>query len=183
MTEAWVGLGSNLGDRSGTLDAALARIDGLARCRVVTVSRYYATAPWGEPDQPEFVNAVARLRTALSAAALLRALLRIESGLGRERRGRRWGPRAIDLDLLLYGERRIEKTDLVVPHPRLHERAFVLVPMAELAPDRVVPGRGRVDALLGALDDNERSGVRPGPEPGFRPSPDRPTPDELETPR
>lgn len=181
MIEAWIGLGSNLGDRSATLDAALERIDRLERSSVVRVSRYYRTTPWGETDQPDFVNAVACVRTALSAQALLRALLAIESEMGRERRGRRWGPRVIDLDLLLYGDDRVERPDLTVPHPRLHERAFVLVPLAELAPDRVVPGRGRVDALLGALTDNERSGVRSGPERGFQSSPDERSPNEWET--
>lgn len=173
MTEAWVGLGSNLGDRAAILDAALERIDQLGSSRVVGVSRYYRTAPWGETDQPEFINAVACVRTSLSADALLRALLAVESALGRTRDGSRWGPRVIDLDLLLFGDERIERDDLVVPHPRLHERAFVLIPLAELAPERVVPGQGRVDALLGALEDNERSGVRPGPESGYRTSPDQ----------
>ena len=172
MIEAWIGLGANLGDRAATLDAALERVDRLEETRVTAVSRYYFTPPWGETDQPEFLNAAARLRTALAAEALLQGLLAIESELGRERTARRWGPRVVDLDLLLYGEERIDRPELTVPHPRLSERAFVLVPLLELAPDLSVPGEGRADALLAGLDDNERSGIRSGPEPGYRPSRD-----------
>jgi len=168
LIEAWIGLGANLGKRAAKLDAAVERIDQLPDTWLQAVSRYYRTPPWGQSDQPEFLNAVARVQTALGAGRLLRALLAIESQLGRTRTGRRWGPRAIDLDLLLYGEEHIEQPDLVVPHPRLHQRAFVLVPLAELAPDLVVPGQARVDALLAQLDDNERAGIRPGPDSGYQ---------------
>lgn len=169
MIEAWIGLGANLGDRAATLDAALGRIDRLSDTRLCAVSRYYFTPPWGDTDQPEFLNAAARVQTALTVGELLRGLLGIERDLGRERSKRRWGPRVIDLDLLLYGDQCIEGPELTVPHPRLHERAFVLVPLLELAPDLVIPGRGRADALLGQLDDNERAGIRPGPEAGYLP--------------
>src|SRR5699024_11703363 len=98
------------------------------------------------------------------------ALQAIESDLGRERTGRRWGPRAIDLDLLLHGQACIDRPELTVPHPRIHERAFVLVPLVELAPELSIPGQGRADALLAQLDDNERSGIRPGPRPGYQPA-------------
>ena len=170
MIEAWVGLGANLGDRAATLDAALASLDRLDACDVVAVSRYYFTPPWGDTDQPEFLNAVALLRTDLCAEDFLDELQGIESALGRERNGRRWGPRTIDLDLLLFGDERIETPRLTVPHPRIRERAFVLVPLVELSPELIIPGQGRADALLAQLDDNERSGIRPGPEPGYEPS-------------
>lgn len=169
MNEAWIGLGANLGDRSTTLDAALRQIDCLNETRLHAVSRYYFTPPWGDTDQPQFLNAVAGVHTGLTADELLRGLLAVELDLGRERSQRRWGPRVIDLDLLLYGDACIDRPDLTVPHPRLHERAFVLVPLLELAPDLTVPGHGRADALLCQLDDNERAGIRPGPEAGYLP--------------
>lgn len=169
MIEAWIGLGANLGDRAATLDAALGRIDRLNETRLCAASHYYLTPPWGDTDQPEFLNAVARVRTGLRATELLHGLLAVELELGRERSKRRWGPRVIDLDLLLYGDICIDRPDLTVPHPRLHERAFVLVPLLELAPDLTVPGQGRADALLGQLDDNERAGIRVGPEAGYLP--------------
>lgn len=169
MIEAWIGLGANLGDRAAMLDAALGRIDRLTETRLCGVSRYYLTPPWGDTDQPEFLNAVARASTGLTADELLRGLLAVELELGRERSQQRWGPRVIDLDLLLYGDACIDRPDLTVPHPRLHERAFVLVPLLELAPDLTVPGQGRADALLEQLDDNERAGIRPGPEANYLP--------------
>jgi 2-amino-4-hydroxy-6-hydroxymethyldihydropteridine diphosphokinase len=170
LIEAWIGLGANLGDRAATLDAALARLDRLDASVLLAVSRYYFTPPWGDTDQPEFLNAVALLRTDLSAEDFLDELQGVESALGRERTGRRWGPRTIDLDLLLYGDERIETPRLAVPHPRIRERAFVLVPLVEFSPELTIPGQGRADALLAQLDDNARSGIRPGPEPGYEPS-------------
>lgn len=181
MIEAWIGLGANLGERAATLDAALERIDRLEVTRLQAVSRYYHTSPWGDPDQPDFLNAAAVVRTGLSPSSLLRELLAIESELGRERSGRRWGPRAIDLDLLLYGDECVDLPALSVPHPRIRERAFVLVPLLELAPDLSVPGQGRADALLAQLDDNARSGIRPGPVSGYRPRGDEPPPEERKT--
>ncbi|WP_376696306.1 2-amino-4-hydroxy-6-hydroxymethyldihydropteridine diphosphokinase [Wenzhouxiangella sp. EGI_FJ10305] len=172
MIEAWIGLGANLGDRAATLDAALKRIDRLPETRLCAVSRYYFTPPWGDTDQPEFLNAVARVHSELTAGELLGGLLAVESELGRQRTNRRWGPRVIDLDLLLYGTECIERPELIVPHPRLHERAFVLVPLLDLAPELTVPKRGRVDALLEQLDDNERADIRPGPEAGYDPPQD-----------
>ena len=142
MTRAYVGLGANLGDREATIRAAVAALPG-----VVAVSELRETDPVGVADQPCFLNGVAALETELSARELLDALLEIEHQLGRERR-ERWGPRTIDLDLLLYGEERVDEPGLTVPHPRLHERRFALEPLAELAPDALIPGRGRVvDAL------------------------------------
>jgi 2-amino-4-hydroxy-6-hydroxymethyldihydropteridine diphosphokinase len=139
---AYIGLGSNLGDRQAALGAALARL------RPDRVSAIVETAPWGRTDQPPFLNAVAEVRTDLAPEELLRHLLELEAELGRVR-GERWGPRTIDLDLLLYGDRRLQTESLTVPHPRLAERRFVLEGLAELCPDRSVPGlRGSVSQLL-----------------------------------
>ena len=145
MTLAYVGLGANLGDREATIRRALELL-GAAR-----VSALIETEPWGYAEQPRFVNAVAELETDEQPRALLERLLAIERELGRTREGPRYGPRTIDLDLLLYGDEQLDEPGLVVPHPRLHERAFVLEPLAELAPDLVVPGRGSLKALLSRL--------------------------------
>ncbi len=146
MATAYISLGSNLGDREATIRAAVAALPG-----VVAVSELRETEPVGVVVQPPFLNGVARLETELSARELLAALLAVERQLGRERR-ERWGPRTIDLDLLLYGSETLEEPGLTVPHPRLHERRFALEPLAELDPSLVVPGRGRVDDLLAELD-------------------------------
>jgi 2-amino-4-hydroxy-6-hydroxymethyldihydropteridine diphosphokinase len=146
MTRAYVGLGANLGDREGTIRAAVAALPG-----VVAVSSLRETDPVGKTDQPRFLNGVAALDTELSARELLDTLLTVERKLGRERR-ERWGPRTIDLDLLLYGDETVDEPGLTVPHPRLHERRFVLEPLAELDPELFVPGRGNVKDLLAELD-------------------------------
>jgi 2-amino-4-hydroxy-6-hydroxymethyldihydropteridine diphosphokinase len=146
VTLAYVGLGSNLGDREATLQAAIAALPG-----VVAVSELLETDPVGVIDQPAFLNGAVALETDLSARELLERLLAVERELGRERR-ERWGPRRIDLDLLLYGSETIDEPGLTVPHPRLHERRFALEPLAELDSELLVPGRGRVSALLAALD-------------------------------
>jgi 2-amino-4-hydroxy-6-hydroxymethyldihydropteridine diphosphokinase len=145
VTTAYVGLGANLGDR----EAAIRRAAGLLGARRLSTIR--ETEPWGLADQPAFLNAVAELETELPPRAVLDRLLAIERGLGRTRDGPRWGPRAIDLDLLLYGGETVDEPDLAVPHPLLHERLFVLEPLAELAPDALVPGLGRVSELLAEL--------------------------------
>ena len=145
MTLAYVGLGANLGDREATVRRALELL-GAAR-----VSTLIETEPWGFADQPCFLNAVAELETAESPRVLLDRLLEIERELGRTREGPRYGPRTIDLDLLLYGDEELDEPGLVVPHPRLHERPFMLEPLAELRPDLVVPGQGPVKALLSRL--------------------------------
>src|SRR5690606_7807762 len=157
---ACIGLGGNLGDVAAVLRAALAALDALPGTRLLRASGFYRTPAWGVEAQPDFINAVAVLETALAAPVLLEALLRIERAHGRERAAddTRWGPRTLDLDLLLYGDQVIDAPGLVVPHPQMHARAFVLVPLAEVAPDALVPGRGRVDALLAAVD---ASGIRP----------------------
>ena len=152
MTAAYVGLGANLGDREATLRRAvdlLAEEDGV---KVVSVSRLRETDPVGVVDQPRFLNGAVAIETSLSPRGLLEALLRIEAALGRVRGATRWGPRAIDLDLLVYGDEQIDEPGLHVPHPRLHERAFALEPLAELAPELRVPGRGAVSELLAHLD-------------------------------
>lgn len=173
MTAAWIGLGANLGDRAATLSRALEAMDRLTQTRVTTLSPTYETPPWGRTDQAEFLNAVARVETGLAAKEVLGGLLTIESALGRRREGERWGPREIDLDLLLYGDAVIREPDLTVPHPRLAERAFVLVPLHDLAPELMLPGLGRVDELLAALDDKERAGIEPGPALAFEPCTER----------
>lgn len=151
MPLVYVGLGSNLGDREQTIRGALARIKADPEIDVVAVSSLRETDPVGYTDQPKFVNGAAALRTELSPKALLERLLQIERELGRERSGPRYGPRTIDVDLLLYGSEEVDEPGLRIPHPRLAERAFVLEPLAELDSDLEVPGRGSVRALLAAL--------------------------------
>jgi 2-amino-4-hydroxy-6-hydroxymethyldihydropteridine diphosphokinase len=146
VTRAYVGLGANLGDREASISRA-AELIGAER-----LSTIRETEPWGYADQPAFLNAVAEVETDLYARALLDRLLDIERLLGRERgAGPRYGPRTIDLDLLLYGEEVVDEPGLTVPHPHLHERAFVLEPLAELDAGIVVPGRGTISDLLAAL--------------------------------
>ena len=151
---AYVGLGGNLGDVAATIEAAFDALGSLPTTQLLHRSKLYRTPAWGMTAQPDFVNAVAELSTTLAAEVLLEELLRIERAAGRDRdrQTERWGPRALDLDLLLYGETQIAHPGLCVPHPHLHERAFVLVPLAEIAPQALVPGRGRVDALLAEVD-------------------------------
>ena len=145
MTRAYVGVGANLGDREATIRAALAALPG-----VVGVSQLRETDPVGVIDQPPFLNGAAALETDFSPRELLDALLAVERELGRERR-ERWGPRTIDLDLLLYGDEMIDEAGLTVPHPRLHERRFALEPLLDLDPELAIPGRGRVADLLTGL--------------------------------
>jgi 2-amino-4-hydroxy-6-hydroxymethyldihydropteridine diphosphokinase len=153
MVRAFVGLGSNLGDRESTLRAAVGRLRGLPATEVLAVSRFRDTEPVGYVDQPRFLNGAVELQTDLPPRALLDSLLELERAFGRDRTtGPPQGPRTLDLDLLLSADERIEEPGLTVPHPRLHERAFVLEPLVELAPGLEVPGRGPVQALLSELD-------------------------------
>ena len=149
---AYVGLGANLGDPRRQLDAALEALDALEDTHLAARSSLYRTAPVGYADQPDFLNAVAALETALDPGRLLAALHGIEDRHRRERPFRN-APRTLDLDLLLYGERTISAPGLTVPHPRMHERAFVLRPLLEIAPDAVVPGKGPAAALRAACGD------------------------------
>lgn len=149
---AYVGLGSNLGDRAATLRRALELLAAEPGLAVVGVSSFVETEPWGYADQPWFLNAVCALETTLEPRALLERLLDVERRLGRTRGdGPRFGPRTVDLDLLLHGDAVVAEPGLQLPHPRLHERAFVLAPLAELAPELVVPGRGAVSDLLAGV--------------------------------
>ena len=145
---AYIGLGSNLDDPARQIRAGMTALARLAETRVEVCSSLYRSAPVGRQDQPDFVNAVCRVRTGLAPAALMHDLLEIESQHGRERHGEKGGPRTLDLDLLLYGAEAIHSAALTVPHPRLHERAFVLYPLSELEPDLVIPGHGSLRELL-----------------------------------
>lgn len=150
---AYVGLGGNEGDVETTLTEALWALDALPQTSIRQQSAFYRTPAWGRTDQPDFLNAVVELQTRLEARVLLESLLAIEQRFGRVRSETgRWGPRAVDLDLLLYGDHVLDEPGLHVPHPRLHERAFVLVPLVEIAPRLAVPGRGDVRTLLARVD-------------------------------
>lgn len=148
---AFVGLGSNLDDPTGQVERAFADLDRLPATELVRRSRLYRTEPVGWREQPDFVNAVAELETALEPRPLLEGLQAIERA-HRRVRTRPNGPRTLDLDLLVFGARVLSEPDLVIPHPRLHERAFVLVPLNELAPELMVPGQGTVATLFARVD-------------------------------
>ncbi len=150
---AWIGLGSNLDDPARQVNTALAELDRLPQSRLLACSGLYRSAPMGPQDQPDYINAVAGLATALPAGALLDALQAIEQA-HRRVRGEHWGPRTLDLDILLYGEDRINTPDLKVPHPGMAERNFVLAPLVEVAPQLTVPGLGDIQALCDAVSDN-----------------------------
>jgi 2-amino-4-hydroxy-6-hydroxymethyldihydropteridine diphosphokinase len=142
-TVAFLGLGSNLGDRLTNLQGAVDLLQDEPGLRVTASSRVWETVPVGGPPQPDYLNAVVRVETDLSARDLLDAAHRVEARLGRVRK-ERWGARSIDVDLLLFDEERIDEADLVVPHPRMHQRAFVLLPLLELAPDPFLPDGTRL---------------------------------------
>jgi len=148
-SDAFIGLGANLGDRARQIDAACLDIAALPMTTLVARSALYASAPLDAPGG-EYLNAVARVRSALAPLELLRALQAIETRHGRVRPFT-GAPRTLDLDLLLYGDLALASDALTLPHPRLHERAFVLVPLAEIAPERIVPGKGRVADLCAAV--------------------------------
>ena len=152
MARAFVALGSNLDDTRSQVVRGFDALAKLPNTKLNSRSRLYRSAPWGITEQPEFINAVAELETGLEPREVLDALLAIERAAGRARNGARWGPRVLDLDLLLYGDRRSDEPGLTLPHPHLHERAFVLLPLNDVAPDLRVPGRGRVRELLKQVD-------------------------------
>jgi len=151
MALVYVGLGSNLGAREETIRAALERLDAHEDVRLLRVSSLRETDPVGYQKQPRFLNGVAELESDLAPGALLALLLGIERELGRTRDGPRFGPRTIDLDVLLYGDAIVHETNLTIPHPRMSERLFVLEPLAELDPDLEIPGRGPLRALIAGL--------------------------------
>lgn len=147
-----LGLGSNLGDREGNIAAAVARLAAWPGVTVERVSSLYETAPVGYTDQPDFLNAVVRVRTTLTPRELLAACLAVERELGRERKIR-WGPRTIDIDVLFFDDAVVETDELTLPHPRFHERCFVLVPLAEVAGDTPVCAGKTAGELAAACDD------------------------------
>lgn len=147
---AFLGLGGNIGDPKAAMAAALQALDASAGISVTGVSSLYRTPPWGKTDQPDFLNAVAEIGTTLGPAELLACCLDVERSLKRERRVR-WGPRVIDIDILCFDGLTVAEEGLEIPHPRIAERAFVLVPLAEIAPDLAIGGQ-RVADLLAALD-------------------------------
>jgi len=151
--EAWIGLGSNQGDAVGYLREALRRLAAAPEVAITARSSLYRSAPWGDPDQQDFVNAVVAVKTSLDASGLLTVLHAIEEALGRTRSERRWGPRNIDLDLLLCDTGTHQDADLQLPHPRMHQRAFVLIPLLEIAPGTMIPGVGQAEACLEAVVD------------------------------
>ncbi len=153
MTRAAIGFGANLGDAARTVQAAIAVLGACRDVTLVAASRLYRTAPWGGIAQPEYVNAAALIETPLSPQALLETLLEVEQRFGRCREDtQRWGPRSLDLDLLLFGEWVVDELGLRVPHPHLQERAFVLVPLAEIAPHMPIPGGATVQSALAQVD-------------------------------
>ena len=148
MAKALIALGGNVGDVRATFRKAIANICGMTQAVLLARSSDYATPPWGEAQQARFVNACIEIDTSLDPHALLFTLHRIETKFGRDRaHERRWGPRTLDLDLIAYDDVSMQKPELTLPHPRLFERAFVLVPLTEIAPDRVIAGRGVASAL------------------------------------
>ena len=160
MARAFVGVGANLGDPAAQVRAAIAALAALPGTLLVTASSLYRTAPVGYADQPDFVNAAALLETALAPRALLEALQAIEARSGRARSFKD-APRALDLDLLLYGGEVIDEPGLAVPHPRLHERAFALAPVVEIDPAAVIPGRGPARDWLARCTDQRMERIEP----------------------
>lgn len=158
MPSVFIGIGSNAGDRAGNCHGALLRISEAEGVKVVAASSLYETEPWGKTDQPGFINAVAGLETSLSPEALFELLKSIETAMGRVVT-EKWGPRLIDLDILFYDDLILKGHDLCIPHRHLHERAFVLVPLSEIAPGLIHPVFGRSVAEL--LDATGSDGVKP----------------------
>ena len=148
MADVLIALGGNVGDVRATFEKAIASICGMAQAALLARSSDYATPPWGDEQQPRFINACIEIETSLDPHALLFTLHKVEKKFGRDRASEiRWGPRTLDLDLIAYDDVSIQKPELTLPHPRLFERAFVLVPLAEIAPERVIAGRSIAVAL------------------------------------
>jgi 2-amino-4-hydroxy-6-hydroxymethyldihydropteridine diphosphokinase len=148
MASVLIALGGNVGNVRATFRKAIANICGMAQAALLARSSDYATPPWGEEDQARFINACIEIETSLDPHALLFVLHKVEQKFGRDRaKEQRWGPRTLDLDLIAYDNVAIDKPELTLPHPRLFERAFVLVPLVEIAPDRLIRGRSVTEAL------------------------------------
>jgi 2-amino-4-hydroxy-6-hydroxymethyldihydropteridine diphosphokinase len=153
VVRVFVGLGGNVGQIENTLMEAIWAMESLPQTSLRAQSAYYRSPPWGRTDQADFINAVIELQTRLAPRVLLDYLLEIEERFGRVRNAEdKWGPRTLDLDLLYFGDQEIKQPGMHIPHPHLHERAFVLVPLAEIAANLEIPGRGRVADLLAAVD-------------------------------
>jgi 2-amino-4-hydroxy-6-hydroxymethyldihydropteridine diphosphokinase len=148
--DATLALGSNLGDRVGNIEEAIARLTADGAVELGARSRLYRTAPWGVTDQDWFVNACIAIKTSLSPRELLRRCQAVENGMGRVRT-KRWGPRNIDVDILTFGTLNVDEADLRIPHPLIAERAFVLIPLRDIAPDLRIDGQA-IETLLGRLD-------------------------------
>jgi 2-amino-4-hydroxy-6-hydroxymethyldihydropteridine diphosphokinase len=151
---AYIGIGSNLDNPVVQVQDAIEELGAIPDSILIARSSLYSSKPMGASGQPDYVNAVVAVDTVLSPQALLQMLQAIERRRGRERTDEKWGPRVLDLDLLLYGGRQIETADLTVPHPGLHERDFVLVPLGEIAGDINIPGRGRLSALTSGCENH-----------------------------
>jgi 2-amino-4-hydroxy-6-hydroxymethyldihydropteridine diphosphokinase len=163
MADVLIALGGNVGDVRATFQKAISNICGMTQAALLARSSDYATPPWGDEAQADFINACIEIDTSLDPHALLFTLHKIEKKFGRDRaRETRWGPRTLDLDLIAYDDVKIDKPELTLPHPRLFERAFVLVPLAEIVPDRLIAGRS-VKAALAHLS---AEGILRLPEPG-----------------
>jgi 2-amino-4-hydroxy-6-hydroxymethyldihydropteridine diphosphokinase len=152
VPRAYVGLGSNLGDRESILRRAVELLGAAEGIEVVAVSAFRETDPVGVPDQPRFLNGAVEVETTLAPRGLLETLLGVERSLGRVRDGRRWGPRVVDLDLLVYEGHVVDEPGLRIPHPHVHERWFALEPLSDLDPALEIPGHGSVTSLIAALD-------------------------------
>ena len=162
MANVIIALGGNVGDVRATFRKAVANICGMTQAALVARSSDYATPPWGEEKQDSFINACIEIETALDPHALLFTLHKIEKKFGRDRaKETRWGPRTLDLDLIAYDDVELDKPELTLPHPRLFERAFVLVPLAEIAPDRKISGK----TVQAALADVSTAGIERLPDP------------------
>ena len=154
MADVLIALGGNVGDVRATFQKAIANICGMTQAALLARSSDYATPPWGDQQQPRFINACIEIETSLDPHALLFCLQKVETRFGRDRSPeRRFGPRTLDLDLIAYDDVRLDKPELTLPHPRLFERAFVLVPLCEIAPDRMIGGRTPAAALAALSTD------------------------------
>lgn len=160
---AHIGLGSNLDQPVQQIQHAVVALGRMPRSTLVRCSRLYRSAPLGPQDQPDYVNAVAAVDTELAALDLLAALQQIEQQQGRIRLGKKWGPRTLDLDIVLYGDQQIRERDLVIPHPHAHERDFVLVPLLEIAPEAKIVGIGSVYDLIKTCPSNRLVSIEQAP--------------------